>query len=59
MTERETFLRCCEMLTGTGVREVARLLNDARQLHKAAMEYSDDTELKTPRKGTPKAGQAS
>ena len=51
MTDRELFLRCAEMLTGSGIREVGRLVQDVNKLYKAAKEYPDDDDK--PRRGRP------
>ena len=52
MTDREVFLRCAEMLSGTGIREISRLVKDAKEMTEHALSYSDED------KGAAKAAPA-
>ena len=41
MTDREVFIECCRIVGGSGIREVHRLIKDAKELTENALTYDN------------------
>lgn len=51
MTNKEIRMRCIEALSSFGVREPARLINDAKALEEWVLAAAEDKPIEAPKRG--------